>query len=99
MHVSADIDSDLICAVTATTATTHDAAVLDTMLETDLVAVAEVIADTRYGSVTTRKTLGQAGVELVAPAPPASSPKGLFSKADFSIDLDTATITAQTDTP
>jgi transposase len=93
VHVSADIDSDLICAVTATTATTHDAAVLDTLLETDLVAVAEVIADTHYGSVATRKTLGQAGVELVAPAPPASSPKGLFSKADFAIDLDTATIT------
>jgi transposase len=93
IHVSADIDSDLICSITATTATTHDAAVLDTLLDTDPVPVAEVIADTHYGSVETRKTLGGAGVELVAPAPPASSPKGLFSKADFAIDLDAATIT------
>jgi len=93
VHVSADIDSDLICSITATTATTHDAAVLDTLLDTDPVAVAEVIADTHYGSVETRKTLGGAGIELVAPAPPASSPKGLFSKADFLIDLDAATIT------
>jgi len=93
VHVSADIDSDLICAITATTATTHDAAVLDALLDTDPVPVAEVIADTHYGSVATRKTLCGAGVELVAPAPPASSPKGLFSKADFAIDLDAATIT------
>ena len=93
VHVSADIDSDLICAITATTATTHDAAVLDTLLDTDPVAVAVVIADTHYGSVETRKTLGRAGIDLVAPATPASSPKGLFSKADFTIDLDTATIT------
>ena len=93
VHVSADIDSDLICSITATTATTHDAAVLDRLLINDPVPVAEVIADTHYGSVHTRKTLGGAGVELVAPAPPASSPKGLFSKADFAIDLDAATVT------
>lgn len=43
-------------------------------------------------SVVTRKTLGQQGIDLVAPAPPASSPKGWFSKADFTIDLDAATI-------
>ena len=62
-------------------------------LDNDPVAVSDVIADTHYGSVETRKTLGQQGIDLVAPAPPASSPKGLFSKADFAIDLDTATIT------
>ena len=93
LHLSADIDSDLICAITATTATTHDAVVLGTLLDDDPVAVAEVIADTHYGSVDTRKTLGEAGIDLVAPAPPASSPKGLFSKTDFTIDLDAATIT------
>jgi IS5 family transposase len=93
VHVSADIDSDLICSIIATTATTHDAAVLDTLLDDDPVPVAEVIADTHYGSVETCKTLGRAGIDLVAPAPRASSPKGLFSKADFTIDLDAATIT------
>jgi IS5 family transposase len=93
VHVSADIDSDLICSITATTATTHDATVLDSLLTNDPVAVSDVIADTHYGSVETRKTLGRQGIDLVAPAPPASSPKGLFSKADFAIDLDAATIT------
>jgi hypothetical protein len=47
--------------------------VLDTLLTNDPVAVAEVIADTHYGSVETRKTLGRQGIDLVAPAPPASS--------------------------
>ena len=70
---------------------------LDTLLSNDPVPVADVIADTHYGSVQTRKTLGRQGIDLVAPAPPAPSPKGLFSKADFAIDLDVATITCPAD--
>jgi hypothetical protein len=93
LHVAADIDSDLITAIEATIATTHDGAVLDTLLDADPVAVAEVIADTHYGSAEIRQRLASTGVELVAPAQPASAPKGLFSKADFVIDLDAATAT------
>ena len=93
LHVSTDIDSDLITAIRATTATTHDATVLDTLIDADPVPVAEVIADTHYGSGETRRTLGEAGIDLVAPAPPSSALKGLFSKDDFVIDLELGTIT------
>jgi hypothetical protein len=93
LHLSTDADSDLITAIEATTATTHDAAVLGHLLEADPLAVAEVIADTHYGSGSTRQSLADDGVELVAPAQPPSSPKGLFSKDDFAVDLAAATVT------
>ena len=93
LHVSTDIDSDLICSATATLATTHDATVLEDLLDADPVPVAEVIADTHYGSGPTRQAMADKGIELVAPAPPISTRAGMFSKADFVIDLDAATIT------
>lgn len=93
LHLSADVDSDLITAVEATPATTHDAEVLDTLLNADRVPVAEVIADTHYGSGPTRQRLANQGIEIVAPAPPASGKRGMFSKADFTIDLDADTVT------
>ncbi len=93
LHVSADVDSDLICSATATTATTHDATVLGGLLDADPVPVAEVIADTHYGSGPIRQGLADQGIELTAPAPPIPKREGQFSKADFEIDIDTATIT------
>jgi hypothetical protein len=54
LHVSSDVDSDLICSAIATLATAHDATVLDDLIDTDPVPVAEVIADTHYGSGPTR---------------------------------------------
>jgi transposase len=92
VHLSTDADSDLITAIEATPATTHDAAVLTDLLAADPVAVAEVIADTHYGSGSTRQSLADNGVELVAPAQPPTSPTGLFSKNDFAIDLTAATV-------
>jgi transposase len=97
VHLSTDADSDLITAVEATTATTHDAAVLADLLAADPVAVAEVIADTHYGSGSTRQSLAEGGVELVAPAQPATSPKGSFSKNDFAVDLTAGTVTCPAD--
>ncbi len=93
LHVSADVDSDLICSATATLATTHDATVLDALIDADPVPVAEVIADTHYGSGPTRQAMADKGIELVAPAPPISAREGMFSKSDFAIDLDALTIT------
>ena len=93
LHVSTDIDSDLITAIQATTATTHDAVVLDDLLDKDPLPVEEVIADTHYGSGETRQRLADEGVELLAPAQPSSAPKGLLSKDDFDIDLAAGTIT------
>jgi Transposase DDE domain/Transposase domain (DUF772) len=93
LHVSVDVDSDLFVAGEATTATTSDGDVLAQLLDADPLAVAEVIGDTHYGSVETRQSLAGQGVDLVAPAQPSSAPKGYFSKDDFTIDLDSATVT------
>ncbi|MCP3911053.1 MAG: IS1182 family transposase [Actinomycetia bacterium] len=93
LHISADVDSDLICSATATLATAHDATVLEDLIDTDPVPVGEVIADTHYGSGPTRQAMADKGIELVAPAPPISTRDAMFSKSDFAIDLDTATVT------
>jgi IS5 family transposase len=93
LHVSTDTDSDLITAIEATQATVHDAQVLDELLNADPVPVAEVIADTHYGGTETRQRLADHGVELTAPAPPATAKtKGLFAKDKFTIDLDAGTV-------
>ena len=94
LHVSTDTESDLITAIDATKATVHDSTMLEELLDTDPVPVQEVIADTHYGSADTRQRLADSGIDLVAPAPPASAAsKGLFSKNDFVIDLAAATAT------
>jgi transposase len=93
LHLAVDADSDLLTAAMATTATTYDAEVLPQLLAADSVAVAEVLADTHYGSADTRRRLVDQGIELVAPAPPTSVAKGLFSKDAFDIDLEARTVT------
>ncbi len=56
-------------------------------------AVAEVIADTHYGDAETRQALATQGIDLVAPAPPASAANGYFNKDAFAIDLGAGTVT------
>jgi transposase len=92
IHMTACADSDLITGITATSATTHDGVVLETLLDQDPVAVQEVIADTHYGSGSNRRRLANNGIEIVAPAGSASAVKGMFSKDDFVIDLTTWTV-------
>ena len=77
----------------ANMATTGDGEVLAGLLDDDPVAVAEVIGDTHYGNVENRRVLAGQGVELTAPALPASAPKGYFSKDEFTIDLEAGTVT------
>jgi hypothetical protein len=93
LHLAVDADSDLLTAAEATLATTHDALVLARLLDADPVPVAEVLGDTHYGTAQIRRQLGRQGIELVAPAPPASAPQGRFSKDDFVIDLEARTVT------
>ena len=92
-HLVADVDSDLITAASASKATTSDEEILPELIEADPLAVAEVIADTHYGAAKTRVALGASGIELVAPAPPASSKRDFFSKGDFTIDLEDGAVT------
>ena len=93
LHVSVDVTSDLFVAGAATKATAGDAGVLPALLEADPMAVAEVIADTHYGDAETRKALAAKGIELVAPAPPASARNGFFNKDAFEVDLAAGTVT------
>jgi len=93
LHISVDVDSDLFMAGQATRATAGDGEILAGLLDDDPVAVAEVIGDTHYGNVENRRVLASQGVELTAPAPPASASKGYFSKDEFTIDLGAGTVT------
>ena len=93
LHIAADVDSDLITSATATLATAHDAAVIEGLIDADPVPVAEIIADTHYGSGPTRQAMADRGIDLVAPAQPIPARGGMLTKADFDIDLETATIT------
>ncbi len=93
LHLAVDADSDLLTAAQASLATTHDAAVLPTLLAADPVPIAEVLGDTHYGGAQTRRQLASQGIELVAPAQPSSAPKGFFNKDDFVVDLDADTVT------
>ena len=93
IHLTVDQDSDLICAVETTRATSLDADALCDLLEADPVTVTEMMGDTAYGSGQTRVEMLNKNVELVAPARPASGKRGKFTKNDFSIDLETGTVT------
>lgn len=81
LHINVDVDSDLFMASEATAATTSDGEILEDLLEYDPVAVSEVIGDTHYGSTETRRDLAEDGIELTAPAPPASAPEGIFRQS------------------
>lgn len=93
VHLSVDLDSDLITAAEATLATASDAPVLPRLLEADPVEVKEVVADTAYGSGDVRADMAEREIELIAPAPPPVAPGGRFTKADFVIDLQAGTAT------
>lgn len=93
LHVSVDVTSDLFVAGAATKATSGDGAMLPALLAADPMAVAEVIADTHYGDAETRQSLASQGIDLVAPAPPASARNGYFTKEVFEVDLGAGTVT------
>lgn len=87
LHLSVDLDSDLLTAVEASKANAADAEFLEELVDADPVAVEEVIADTAYGSGDTRVAMADREVTLVAPAQPPGRKAGRFSIADFDIDV------------
>ncbi|MDP9342217.1 MAG: transposase, partial [Actinomycetota bacterium] len=93
VHLSVDLDSDLITAAEATLATAPDGAALPRLIDADQLGVEEVVADTAYGSGDIREDMARRGIDLIAPAPPAVAPGGRFTKADFTIDLTAGTVT------
>ena len=86
LHLAVDADSDLLTAAEASLATTHDSVVLPRLLASDPVTVAEVLGDSHCGAAQSRRDLASQGIELVAPAPPSTAPKGMFSKDDFVVE-------------
>lgn len=91
LHLSVDLESDLLVAVDATKATEADASVVEELLDADPGAVDEVLADTAYGSGETREMMVARDIELLAPAQPISNRNGLFGKDAFRIDLQSGT--------
>jgi transposase len=63
VHLSVDLDSDLITAAEATLATASDGAALPRLLDADPVGVTEVVADTAYGSGDIRRDMAERGVD------------------------------------
>ena len=87
LHVSEEPETELITAVTVSHAGEHDSERLPDLVDdaTDL-----VIGDGAYGTGDMRAKMDQDGIRIVAPQR-ASGGKGLFTKADFDMDVDKET--------
>jgi hypothetical protein len=92
-------DARLITSVVVTPANTADGEVLDELvrerMELTQKAPKQVMGDTAYGpeSVQERVSKISSDTKVVAPVPPSSHRKGLYSKADFLIDTQKHTVT------
>lgn len=92
-HVAVEPDTGIITAVDLTAANAADGPTGVELLadETDGL---EVLADSAYGSGETRAALSDAGhTQTIKPIPLRAAVPGGFTKADFRIDLDAATVT------
>ena len=103
-HVSIDPDSEIIDDVTVTPANTADQDAATDLLApcAGLDVKPTVMGDSAYAGAELRETLDNAGFENVAAkVPPASTRDGLFTKDDFTIDLDADVVwcPADFDTP
>jgi hypothetical protein len=105
-HIAIDPDSEIVTATAVTPGNSGDAAVAPELLAADLPVVDTdaargpdadeppiVYADAAYGSGELLETLETAGAELRIKVQPPVAPAGRFSKDDFSIDTEAATVT------
>ena len=99
-HVALDPDSELVTATGVTPGNAGDAAVAPELLADDLAGDGPssgdpltVYGDAAYGSGELLGTLEQAGAELRIKVQPPTAQGGRFSKADFAIDVEAATVT------
>ncbi len=93
-HLSVDPDSELIDTVVVTPANTHDAEVVDDLLadHADDDDKPTVMGDSAYAGPDTMCDLEQDGFEVIAKVPAATNRDSRYTKDDFSIDLDTGTV-------
>ena len=89
-HVSLDPDSEIIDDVTVTPANAADQDAVEDLLApcTGLEVKPEVMGDSAYAGAELRERLAGKGFGVTAKVPPASNRDGLYSKDDFTIDLD-----------
>jgi hypothetical protein len=94
-HLSIDPDSELIDEVAVTAANTPDRDAVDDLVGglADEDDKPEILGDSAYADGATRKTLTDAGFEVVAKVPPVRNATGLFTKDRFSVDLVTQSVT------
>jgi hypothetical protein len=99
-HIALDPDSEIVTATAVTPGNGGDAAVAAELLEADLGAPRSdadeppiVYGDAAYGSGELLEHLEAAGAEPRIKVQPSVAPTGGFSKDDFVIDLEAATVT------
>jgi hypothetical protein len=96
-HIAIDPDGELVTATAVTPGDAGDAGVAAELLAADLTAEAEtpltVYADAAYGSGELLASLEEAGADLRIKVQPPAAQGGRFTKADFAIDLEAATVT------
>jgi Transposase DDE domain/Transposase domain (DUF772) len=94
-HVSLDPDSEVIDEVAVTPANRPDATAIDTLLAPSANEEDKplVIGDSAYAGGDTRAELEDAGYAVMAKVPPARNRAGRFSKDDFTVNMNTNTVT------
>jgi len=98
-HVALDPDAELITATGVSAGNAGDAAAAPELLADELAAVAPepssftVYGDAAYGAGELLETLDLAGALIRVKVQPPSAPDGLFTKAEFAIDLMARTVT------
>ena len=94
VHICIDPDSELIDEVVVTPANAPDAEPVADLLAShaDDKDKPEVVGDSAYGSAAARSDLEGQGYPVTAKAAPVRNSTGGFTKEDFTIDLEQATV-------
>ena len=98
-HISIEPESEIICETTATKANAHDHDAIEELAQDiesdnsddDLTPVA--IGDGAYGDGPSRELLKDKGIDVMAKVTPVRNSPGLYTKEDFTIDMDQNTVT------
>jgi hypothetical protein len=93
-HISVDPDSELIDEVTATPANTADREAVETLTGhlDDQSEKPVIVGDSAYADGATRADMAERGLELRSKCPPVRNSTGGYTKDDFDVDLDQATV-------
>jgi transposase/IS5 family transposase len=95
-HVSVSAESELITAVHVTAANVHDGAAAPVLMEgheRQGLCPEACVGDMAYSAAALREHAAERETEMVARVPPTRATPGCFSKDDFSIDLETGSVT------